>query len=484
MSRALNNSRNGKHEWSAASGAPERAPRFNSWRVKATKLIAGFRFDDWLVDPELTRRARLIVRFGFLGFAFGMLYAAFYLVIGHLWGAGIIVVCSAGFGATPWLMRKTHELKLAGNALAAIMTLGFTALACVEGGLRGHAVAWLASVPLCALLLVGKDSARFWVLMCFVVGGGVVAAEIAEIKLPMTYDPAWHSLITSAGYLGLIAFMFVLGLIFESGRELAFAKIQEALGQLASSNEKLVILNKEKTEFLGIAAHDLRNPLNIIIGYAQVLQAAHDPADVAVMSDEIHSAGTRMKDLIINLLDSNAIEEGRFSCKLERCELNTLVAESVQHNQLSATRKEIEISVHTAQGLCARADQSTTVQILDNLISNAIKYSPPNTTVLVETWAEKDDVLVGVKDQGPGISEQDQKKLFGKFTRLTARPTGGESSTGLGLSIVKKLAEAMSGSVECRSVLGSGATFIVRLPSWTAESTNDDMRSNLGRAAV
>src|SRR5438105_7462818 len=191
-----------------------------------------------------------------------------------------------------------------------------------------------------------------------------------------------------------------------------------------------------------------------------------------------------MRDMIVKLLDSNAIEEGRFSCKIERCDLNTLVGESVQHNQLSAERKEIAISVHTAQGLCARVDRSTTVQILDNLVSNAIKYSPPNTTVLVETWAEKDHVLVGVKDQGPGISELDQQKLFGKFTRLTARPTGGELSTGLGLSIVKKLAEAMSGSVQCRSVLGSGATFIVRLPSWTAGSTNGDVSSGRDGAAV
>jgi signal transduction histidine kinase len=228
----------------------------------------------------------------------------------------------------------------------------------------------------------------------------------------------------------------------------------------------------------------LRNPLGTIIGYADFLGSSEEPADVAKMSKEIYSAGTRMRDLIVNLLDSNAIEEGRFSCKIERCELNALVAESVEHNQLGATRKQIAISVHTAPGLCARADQSAAVQILDNLMSNAIKYSPPGTTVLVETWAEKDDVLVGVKDQGPGISEPDQRKLFGKFTRLTARPTGGESSTGLGLSIVKKLAEAMSGSVECRSVLGSGARFVVRLPGWTAGSPYGDVASRLDTAAV
>ena len=429
MSHLINSNHRAEPLRSAGSSTQTREGVFHCWKRRAGNLTDWFLCDDWRADPELARRGRLIVGFGFLGFFSGAIYAAFYLVIEHFWGAAIIVVCSIGFGAAPWVMRKTHQLRLTGNGLAAIMTLGFTALSCVEGGLHGHAVAWLASVPLCALLLVGKASARFWVFVCFFVGTLVVCAELKEINLPITYDPAWHSLVTSAGYVGLIAFMFVLGLIFETGRERAFSKMQDALAKLASSNERLSTLNKEKTEFLGIASHDLRNPLSIIIGYAELLQSKHGSADVDVVS-KIHSAGTRMRDLIVKLLDSNAIEEGRFSCKIERCELNALVAESVEHNQLSARRKEIAISVHTAQGLCAKADQSTTVQILDNLMSNAIKYSPPSSTVLVETWAEKDQVLVGVKDQGPGISEQDQQKLYGKFTRLTARPTGGESSTG------------------------------------------------------
>jgi signal transduction histidine kinase len=434
--------------------------------LKIRDFLDRFLFEDWLADTEQARRARLIARFGFLGLGFGMLYAAFYLLVGHYWGAGIILFCSAGFGSVPWMMRRTRNLKLAGNTLAAIMTVGFAALCCVEGGLRGHAVAWLASVPLCALLLVGKESARFWVYTCFAIGTGLVAAEIKGISLPVTYDVSWNPLLTSAGYLGLIVFMFVLGLIFETGRERAFAGMQKALSELASSNDQLVILNKEKSEFLGIAAHDLRNPLSTIVTFAQALERSDDPADVPTVCSAIQSAGTQMRDLIVNLLDSNALEEGRFQASVERCELNVLVARSVAHNQLSATRKDSVIVIGPSPQLWARADQLTTVQILDNLISNAVKYSPPNSSVLVQVSTENDEVLVAVKDEGPGISDDDQTKLFRKFMRLTARPTAGESSTGLGLSIVKKLAEAMSGSVECQSVFGQGATFIVRLPAW------------------
>ena len=100
------------------------------------------------------------------------------------------------------------------------------------------------------------------------------------------------------------------------------------------------------------------------------------------------------------------------------------------------------------------------IQILDNLISNAVKYAPPRTLVAIESGRANGEIFIAIKDQGPGISAEDQKKLFGKYTRRT----GGESSTGLGLSIVNRLVEAMHGTIECQSELGTGATFIVRLP--------------------
>jgi len=172
----------------------------------------------------------------------------------------------------------------------------------------------------------------------------------------------------------------------------------------------------------------------------------------------------RMRDLITNLLDVNAIEQGKFVVKKENCDIRALLEQSLEQNQLAATKKQIAFRVGISEGVWATADRAAVLQILDNLISNALKYSPPNTTVHVHALPEKDAIMINVRDEGPGISEADQKKLFQKFTRLTARPTGGESSTGLGLAIVKKLAEAMSGSIQCLSTLGSGSTFSLRLP--------------------
>ena len=263
-------------------------------------------------------------------------------------------------------------------------------------------------------------------------------------------------------------------MIFEAGRERAIAGMREALSKLETSNEQLARLSQEKTDFLGIAAHDLKNPLTVIIGSAELLKLNVPPDQVAKLSENIAGAGQRMFQLIKDLLDANAIEQGRFTSNLQRCDLRALVAECVANNRTHAVRKEISLVAESGTPVWSRADRNATMQVLDNLISNALKYSPPKTTVHIRAFVEHGFVRVAVKDRGPGISEADQRKLFGKFIRLSAKPTGGESSTGLGLSIVKKLAEAMCGSVACQSVLGEGATFILSLPAWDTNPESSD----------
>jgi len=175
-------------------------------------------------------------------------------------GGGIIAVCSVAYGITPFLIRWTKSLSLPGNLLSGIMAAGFTALCLVEGGIYGHSIGWLASVPLCALLLVNHRAALLWAAASFLCGSAIVAAEFAGIKFPNTFDRRWLPPVTAGGYLGLIAFMFLLGVIFETSRERAFNGMREALRNLEASNVQLVHLNNEKNEFLGIAAHDLKNP--------------------------------------------------------------------------------------------------------------------------------------------------------------------------------------------------------------------------------
>jgi signal transduction histidine kinase len=419
---------------------------------------------EFFSDPETTRKARLITGFGVLGATFGIIYAAFYTLIGHKWGAAIVIACSSGVVLAPLLMRWRKSVELAGNFFAMTLTLGFLGLCFVEGGENGHAIAWLVSVPLCCFILLGEKQAMLWVVVSFLAASMVICINLSGIRLKPTYDPKWQPLVSAAGYLGLVLFMFILGLIFERGRRRALGKMQEALGELAASNEHLLKLNNEKNELMGIAAHDLRNPLTVILGNAELMTTTKDASVLARLSQSTRTVAIRMRDLVANLLDVNAIEEGKFIVRLEHCDVGALLRQSLEHNQPSGARKKIDFRVGISQSLWANADPAALLQILDNLISNAVKYSPPNTTIHIHALPEKENIIVNVRDEGPGISEADQKKLFQKFTRLTARPTGGESSTGLGLAIVKKLAEAMAGSVQCLSTLGSGATFSLRLP--------------------
>lgn len=414
-------------------------------------------------DPDETRRARLIVHFGFQGVIFGAAYAIFYAAIGHFVGAETVLVCSMVFALVPWILRNTSALNLSGHILVGTMAAGFTQLTLIEGGIHSHAVSWLASVPLCALLVLGLRPAFVWAAVCFLVGTGIGIVSLTGIDLEPLYDPRWRDLVDAAGNLGIIIFLFVLGLVFEVNRARAYSQLQESLEEIVAANEELAHLNNEKTDFLGMAAHDLRNPLTVIIGHADLQVMMPSTSEALEGGQAIGQAGRRMLELITDLLDANAIEEGRYASHVEPHELRDLVRASIHHNQISSERKRIAIDFIQGGPIWVMADRKATLQVLDNLLSNALKYSPLDTRVTISLKNDGEYIRCMIKDQGPGLSADDQKKLFQKHTKLTARPTAGESSVGLGLSIVKRLAEAMGGSVGCESTLGRGATFYLCL---------------------
>ena len=373
-------------------------------------------------------------------------------------------VAPRGIALAPIIMVWRKATDPAGHFIVFVLTMGFLSLCCCEGGVHGHALAWLVSVPLCALLLLGIRGSILWLALAFLAASLVVGCDAAGIVLPTTYDPKWESLISGAGYLGLVVFMSMLGLIFESGRAKAAALVQEAFNELRSKNEELTVLHQEKVEFMGIAAHDLKNPLQVIMASGEMMKDVDDPGMLREMTEMIINASQRMHRLIKALLDNNAIDEGRFASKIEPCDMGPLVKQIVGQNLFAAKAKQIDIRVGVQKDLIVRTDSAAALQILDNLLSNAVKYSPRNSTIHVHLVPEKDHALVLVRDEGPGISEDDQKKLFRKYCRLTAQPTGGESSTGLGLSIAKRLSQQLGGDILCRSALGAGTTFTFRLP--------------------
>ncbi|MCS6808748.1 MAG: HAMP domain-containing sensor histidine kinase [Bacteroidota bacterium] len=249
---------------------------------------------------------------------------------------------------------------------------------------------------------------------------------------------------------------------------LAFRLLESQHERLITVNQNLVELNKEKNEFLGIVAHDLKNPLASILLGIEMLQRYGDRMTADQRDKkyrDIIATTRRMQAIITNLLDVNALDTGKI--KLTPTPFNLVYTVRAVVDDYRDRAKEKGILLHyeaESKDILIIADNHATVQILDNLVSNAIKYSPFNKNVWIGVKKSDNQALCFVKDEGPGLSEEDKKKLFGKYARLSAKPTGGEHSTGLGLSIVKKLAEAMNGSVWCESELGKGATFFLVLP--------------------
>lgn len=243
----------------------------------------------------------------------------------------------------------------------------------------------------------------------------------------------------------------------------------EAEDELAKLNQRLVELNDEKNQFLGIASHDLKNPLNSIGLTAELLMMGElGPEEVVEMSRRISSEARRTTQLIQKLLDVTAIESGRFNLKFGEVSLGEALLQIQNKYQPRAEAKGQAMTLDFGGGdVLVWADPEYLQQVLDNLVSNAIKFmapGPPVRTVSLRLSQDEKFGHVEIQDEGPGFSETDKAKAFGRYSKLGARPTGGESSTGLGLSIVRKLAESMHGTVTLASQLGRGTTFRVSLP--------------------
>ncbi|ALG68756.1 hybrid sensor histidine kinase/response regulator [Beggiatoa leptomitoformis] len=251
--------------------------------------------------------------------------------------------------------------------------------------------------------------------------------------------------------------------------------IRELQHNLQIKNELLQQLNEEKSELLTIAAHDLKNPLSAIQLLAEVLHKSCNElptAKIGEYASKIDSTARRMFQLIKNLLDVDKIESGRLTLSLEPLDFLPILRNQLKQHNEHAKKKDLRIKTkHDEYEYLIHADLTALQQILDNLISNAIKYSPAHKTIYINLQKQAQQVIFSIQDQGYGLSTTDQAKLFTKFARLTPKPTGDEHSTGLGLFIVKKLSEAMQGNIHCESEEGKGTTFILILPSVQEETS-------------
>ncbi len=243
------------------------------------------------------------------------------------------------------------------------------------------------------------------------------------------------------------------------------SRIKKQNEEIEQINQELVGLNKEKDHLIDILAHDLRNPLTSSISLVDLIkqEALGDKLELVEMTDKILSSLWRMNNMISRILEVRGIETKSVPLNFEKIDLGSLLREIHDHYQPVATNKSIQLHLKADRSY-ADLDEGYARQIFENLISNAIKFSPPETNVFILLTEQNGSWITEVRDEGPGLTKEDRAKLFGKFQRLSAEPTAGESSIGLGLSIVKRYVDEMEGQVWCESEKGGGARFLVSFP--------------------
>ncbi len=323
-----------------------------------------------------------------------------------------------------------------------------------------------------------------------------VQARTAEGKLSrvrsFAFDvlPAWYK--TKWAYLGYILAVIILWYLIDRTRlqilrrrnvhleEVISERTSQIIRQnskLEESNTKLQRINTLQKEFMDTVSHDLRNPIGGIQSIAEILmeeidKGGGDPGELIGRNRQafgmINDSAHYMNEIITNLLDVSAIESGRVTIQPHRFDLAELLGRVLPGFKNQAERKSIHIEATSPEHCVISADESRVRQVLENLISNAIKYTPPQTEVLVGIYPEstrvKNGVRISVSDEGPGLTTNDKNKLFRKFQKLSASPTGGEKSIGLGLYITRSIVDLHSGQIWVESEEGRGATFNVELP--------------------
>lgn len=244
-------------------------------------------------------------------------------------------------------------------------------------------------------------------------------------------------------------------------------RLRRELAERHRIEAELRQLNLEKSQFMSMAAHDINNPLTVISMNCQLALSKLEDTDDEnhARYDEILKHAGHISRLIANLLNPGDIEQPAMLMRPEVTDIAAIVDRVITGYSHICRNKKITLTqFRPDQPAVVWADPNPVMQVFENLISNAVKFSPVGGTVELVTSVANNRVRVEVRDSGPGISDEEKPKLFGWFSKLSALPTGGESSHGLGLFIVKELMSDLGGKVWVESTPGMGASFFVEFP--------------------
>ncbi|MDW3210349.1 MAG: tetratricopeptide repeat-containing sensor histidine kinase [Reichenbachiella sp.] len=243
------------------------------------------------------------------------------------------------------------------------------------------------------------------------------------------------------------------------------AQIEDQKERAYKHNNDLIDINNEKNNLIRILSHDLRAPINNIKGLTEIHQSEHQEfgASENHTLNLIKSESDRILSMISKILNVEALSTTPKTANKERVNIVKVMNDTITSFNSTARAKNITIKGEISEKACIiLGDDIHLHQVLENLVSNAVKFSNPDTTITLQLNVVGKSVQLSVQDQGPGLTEDDKNKIFKKFQTLSAKPTANEVSTGLGLSIVKKYVEQMNGKIWYESELGEGTKFTVQ----------------------
>lgn len=278
----------------------------------------------------------------------------------------------------------------------------------------------------------------------------------------------WLVVVSILLSVALVLLFFLYRKVSQQNRliRLQSQEIETKIRELVAQNRIQQELNREKQQLIGVVSHDLKGPFNRTFALIQLMSM--DGENLTDHQKEylgkIHQITADGLNMVRNLVDARKMDDQGIDLGRENLNLVAVLSSLIKQYRVLAQKKRIDIALTAPEKLEITGDRIYLSRMIENLISNALKFSPHDKAISVELKEESDFCVLSVRDQGPGLSEEDKQKLYLKFQKLSARPTGGESSTGLGLSIVKRLIERMGGSIECQSEIEKGATFILRIP--------------------
>ena len=264
-----------------------------------------------------------------------------------------------------------------------------------------------------------------------------------------------------AGALAIIGILIAIGFVIKRN---AHRRLQATNDLIIQQNEKLSELNYEKNSLISIVSHDLNTPFATIQIWGQVLQndSHRLSAEQQKAMSRIVQAGLYGERLIRQILDVEREDIGNHKMELEKFDLRAFAEEMVDNFKPMAEKKNIRLQTDAiSKKLFILSDRYLVGRICENLLSNAIKYTPQGKSVWMSIHDEPDSINIKIRDEGVGIDKEELPYLFSKYSKLSSRPTDGEASNGLGLSIVKRIVEEINGRITCESEPGKGSVFTV-----------------------